>query len=226
MMGSERLVDNGPKPGRRLMVRYALGVLLIILGLQLSEYLFLHLHILHGNRTFWEVILFAWPVYFNRGWIITVQSWICLFPPFLLYLLPKMESLRYGPALSGSVTLSRPRRCFWTYRRFAVLYLVISFLMVFGYMALAAIGGDFGGPPTGGQVFVLSIAIPGPGSCEPFLSSVLDLSGGIVVCTLIAWALCFALIQPIAIAGLLVLDRRRKEAEAGYDGRETSPAPG
>lgn len=214
MMGNERLVDNGPKPGRRLMIRYALGVVLVIWVLQLIDYLFLHLLLLRGNRPFWEVILHIWPTYFSRGWAVTAQYWVCLFPPFLLYLLPKMEILRYGAALSGSAAPTRARRHFWTYGRFAAFYGLISFLMAFVYMALAAIGVDFGGPPTGDQVFIAFLAIPGPGSCGPFLSSVLPLSGGLFVCMLIAWALCFALIQPIAIAGLLVLDRRKCEAEA------------
>ena len=226
MTGSERLADNAPKPGRRLIIRYALGVALMILGLQLSEYLFSHLLILRGNRTFWEIFLHVWPSYLSRGWLVTVQFWICLFPPFLLYLLPKTECLRDDFASSGSAAPSRTGRYFWSYRRFAALYLLISFLMAFGYIAPAAIGAHFGWRPMVDHVSFLIFAIPGPGYCEPFLSSVLHLSGGIVVCALVAWLLCFALIQPIAVAGLLVLDRRQKKAAAGRDRQKSSLGPG
>ena len=112
------------------------------------------------------------------------------------------------------------RRFCWTHRRFAALCLLISFLMAFGYIAPAAIGGYVERPPTVDEVTFLGFTIPGPGSGEPLSSRILHLAGVIAVCTVFAWALCFALIQPIAIAGLHVLDRRKQEPA-----REVRPAP-
>ena len=219
-MYGKRLADNGPKTGRRLMTRYVLGSLLGLLGLQLTAYFYYKLEISYDDHAFWDVVASIGPTYLKTGWIYTVLIWLYLFPPLLLYLLPKMESLRYGGVVPESAASLLARRFFWTHRRFAALCLLISFLMAFGYIAPAAIGGYVERPPTVDEVTFLGFTIPGPGSGEPLSSRILHLAGVIAVCTVFAWALCFALIQPIAIAGLHVLDRRKQEPA-----REVRPAP-
>ena len=206
----------------RLIAWYGLSPILIVLICQLVGHFFYNFVILYEKPSFWEAVLSIWPAYWRSGWILTIFYSVLLFPPLLLILLPKIELARrpLGEGSSGSRRDSQ-QAYFWTYKRFFGLYVAVSLAVSLWWNASTAVNRYMLAGDNREHVTIHGDLVPGPASGEPLLLTIFEFLMAIAPRTAIGWLLCFAAIQPFAIAGLFVLDRRNAD-HAAYEG--TTPA--